>query len=63
MVFIQFFVIFMVKIKLFWSSFKIKKEWSYNLWPISDFFKYLAEGIMVKNRFEQKLVFKYQCHS
>ena len=25
--------------KLFWSSYKIQKEWSYNLWPISDFLK------------------------
>ena len=47
-VFIRFFAIFMVKIKLFWSSYKIQKEWSYNLWTISDFLKkYLAYCIMV----------------
>ena len=38
-VFIRFFTIFVVKMKLFWSSYKIQKEWSYNLWPISDFCK------------------------
>ena len=32
-----FFAIFTLKMKLFWSFYKIQKEWSYNLWPISDF--------------------------
>ena len=31
-----FFAIFTLKMKLFWSSYKIQKR-SYNLWPISDF--------------------------
>ena len=37
--FILFFAIFMVKTKLFWSFYKILKEWPHNLWPISDFKK------------------------
>ena len=28
-----FFAMFALKMKLFWSSYKIKKEWSYNLTP------------------------------
>ena len=33
LVFVRYFASFMVKTKFFWSSYKIQKERSYNLWP------------------------------